>query len=93
MTELQSISEFRWDTGSREIRFEVTSGQKRIKCRVSPDYLEGQSGPLHNVDDFFSGAESWRGEILLAVKKLVDARRFEANGSLLLGTFDQLPVA
>jgi hypothetical protein len=92
MNELRRITSLRWDTGSEEIRFDVTSGEERIKCRVSSDYLEERFGPLRNIDDFFSGAAAFRSEILLAVKKQIDMRQIETDGSLLLLCFGYVPV-
>ena len=91
MTELRRITSLRWDTGSEEIRFDVTSGQEHIKCRVSSDYLEERFGPLRGIDDCFSGAAAYRSEILLAVKKQIDMRQFEGDGSLLLLRFGYVP--
>lgn len=93
MTKLRWTIGFRLDTHSNEIRFDLTSGRERIRCRVSPEYLEDCFGPLRDIDDFFSGAEAFRSEILLAVNKRISARQFEADGSLLLQRFDCVPVA
>lgn len=93
MIQLRWISGFRWDTGSKEIRFDVTNAGERIKCRVSPEYLEDRLGPLRGFDDFFLGAEAFRGEILLAVTEQIDRQQFEADGSLLLRRFGYVPAA
>ena len=91
MNELKRITSFRLDTGSGEIRFDVTSGEERIKCRVSSDYLDERCGSLRDIDDFFSGAADFRNEILLAVRKQIGLQQLETDGSLLLRRFDYAP--
>ena len=78
----------RWETKSEEIRFDVTSGEEHIKCRISSEYLQERFGPLREIEDYFSGAVSFRGEIMLAVGKRINMRQFEADGSVLLERFD-----
>lgn len=93
MTKLRPVTSLRWDTGSEEIRFDVTNGDERIKYRVSPDYLDECCGPLHEIDDFFSGALAFRSEILLTVKKQIDMWQIAGDGSLLLRRFNYDPVS
>ena len=93
MTELTSITSLRWDTRSEEIRFDVTSGEEDINCRVSFAYLDERFGPLRNIDDFFSGAEAFRSEILIEVRERIGRRQWEADGSLLLRRFRHGPAA
>ncbi len=92
MTQTNWTKCLRWETESEEIRFDVTSGEEHIKCRISSEYLEERFGPLREIDDYFSGAVAFRGEIMLAVGKQINMRQFEADGSVLLGRFGYVPV-
>lgn len=92
MTTLRRIAEFRLDTGSKEIRFDVANDGERFKCRVSSDYLEERFGPLRSIDDFFSGAAACQSEIMRAVKKQIDMRQLEGDGSLLLLRLGLMPT-
>lgn len=75
----------RWNDDREIVQFRAMDGTKTIPCAISKEALD---------DHFENGANplgvfrSNRGAIEAIASKLISLRRFESDGSILIGTSD-----